>query len=663
MSFDLTSLRIMLIIAIFWLLAVPGLSKTRDSNRAVVTIFTALIGLNYLLWRFFRTVLPFTGSPVNKAWIYFVFIIEVLAFVEVCIFLLIMSRYKSRSEEADRYQVVPRGTPSVDVFIPTYNEETDVLEKTIYGAKHLDYPNFKVWVLDDGGRSWLKQFCTDCGVGYIARTEHLHAKAGNLNHALSVTSGELFAVLDADFVAGRNFLNRTVGFFTYNQDIGIVQTPQHFFNKDPVQSNLYLDKVWPDEQRLFFSGMAPCRDGWNAAFCCGSCSVIRRKAVEAIGGIPTSSITEDLLTTLCLLNRNYRTVYLNEKLSQGMSADSVKGYFIQRGRWCRGGIQCFFVPEGPLRAKNLSLLQRILFTPYGWVTQPVTRLILLLVPIVYLWTGLLPLYFTSTAELLSYQLPMLLTFAFSMQWLARRKYVPVISTAVGVFSMFRLLPVVISSLVKPFGEPFRVTPKGSGSSSGADWGIFTVAAIMLVMTAGGIVINLVPEHRVLTQMQFFPYSLFWSSINVLMLIICLLICFDTPRQRKEERFIVNEETSWNEHLVVIEDLSVSGCKIRHSLNRRAVERDTVIRIRIPEVTGEVKMRVTNSNQTRFMGAFRDLSARQREELIVKLFTGKYDNEIHDTALLSQILSSLLRRFFGRERTPENEKNGINPEAV
>ncbi len=650
MSFNLQSLQILMLVGIFWLLVVPNLSKTKNSHRATVTAFTTLVGLNYLLWRYFRTVVPFEGSTVNGIWVNTIFVVEILAFIEVCIFFLIMSKYNSRSSEADVYMKKAHDFPSVDVFIPTYNEEIDVLEKTIYGAKHLDYPNFKVWVLDDGSREWLKKFCEEAGVGYITRSEHEHAKAGNLNNGLSITSGELFAIFDADFIPAKNFLQRTVGFFIFNKDIGIVQTPQHFFNKDPVQSNLYLDKVWPDEQRLFFSSMAPCRDGWNAAFCCGSCSIIRREAIEKAGGIPTSSITEDLLTTLCLLNVGYRTVYLNEKLSQGMAANSVAGYFIQRGRWCRGGIQCFFVPEGPLRAKGLTILQRILFAPYGWIMQPITRMILLLAPIFYLWLGLLPLHFTTTEDLLYHQFPMFLAFGLSMQWLARRKYIPIISTAIGVFTMFRLLPVVISSLIKPFGEPFRVTPKGAAGAATTtiDWGILTTASLLLLITLSGIITNLVPEYRVISKMQFFPYALFWSGLNVIMLLICMLICFDAPRKRLEERFIVNEETTFNGQKVIIEDISASGCKVRHSSGKRIVEWKTVVELKVPGVKGELDVEVTNSNATHFMGRFQNMKRFQREALIVKLFTGGYDNEIHEAAFWHKVIGSLIRRALGKE---------------
>ena len=650
MSFNLQSLSVLFLVGAFWLLVVPVLSKTQNPHRATVSIFTVLIGLLYLSWRYFVTVMPFSGTLFEMIWVYAVFIVEVLACIEISIFLLIMSRTNTRTPEADEYEAKLDTVklPSVDIFIPTYNEGFDVLEKTVIGAKHLDYPCFTVWVLDDGKRQWLQDFCEKQEVNYLTRSDNSHAKAGNLNNALKYADGDFFAIFDADFIPGRKFLRRTIGFFIFNDDIGLVQTPQHFFNKDPVQSNLYLDKVWPDEQRLFFDAMAPCRDGWHAAFCCGSCSIIRRKAIDEIGGIPTSSITEDLLTTLCLLQKNYRTVYLSEKLSQGMAADSIKGYFIQRARWCRGGIQCFFVPEGPLRAKGLSFLQRVLFAPYGWIVHPFTRFMILIVPIVYLWLGIKPLYFTTTGDLLKYQFPMLLCFALSMQWFAPRKYVPLLSTAIGVFGMFRLLPVVISSLIKPFGQPFRVTPKGAASTSDVDWYIFVICLILILATASGVVINIVPEYRVLKTMAFFPYALMWSIINIILLCICALICFDAPRKRKEERFIIKEEGYINGKTVMIYDISLGGYKIEHRAGERIYERGETAQLSLPEFTPPLKFEVMNSNNDYLMCRFVDVDAKTREDLIVRIFTGRYDNEIHERENFVSVLKHLFNRAFGKE---------------
>ena len=645
---DLTTFQTFFIVGVFWLLCAPLLRPGQDSHRAIVALFTAVIGLRYLWWRLWVTVLPFESSYQEMVWVWLVYLAEVLAFFEVCIFLLIMSRINYRHHEADEYQKDLYRFPSVDVFIPTYNEGLDVLEKTIIGAMHLDYPNFKVWVLDDGKRDWLRAYCEEHHVGYLIRQNNTHAKAGNLNNGLQHTCGELFAIFDADFVPARNFLRRTVGFFLHHDDLGLIQTPQHFYNRDPIQTNLYLDKVLPDEQRLFFDAMAPCRDRWNAAFCCGSCSIIRRKAIDQIGGIPTSSITEDLLTTLCLLTVKYRTIYVNEKLSHGLSADSLKGYFIQRGRWCRGGIQCFFVPEGPLRAKGLTPLQRLLFAPYGWIIQPLTRFMMVITPLVYLWFDLSPLHLSSTTQLIGYQFPMFLAFVLAVNWLARKKYVPVLSTTVNIFGMFRLLPVMISSLVKPFGEPFRVTPKGAGSTAGVDWYVLVASGSLIVLTLAGLVVNIIPEYRIINYMDFFPYVLFWSCINMFILLLCCLICFDAPRKRKEERFIINEKTEIFGVPVVIEDMSLSGAKICQGEHRRLAERGTQFTLSVQDISEPLLVQVRNSNTEHMTVFFPELTPAQREQLIVKLFTGAYDNEIHETAFWTRISRILWRRAFGRE---------------
>jgi cellulose synthase (UDP-forming) len=122
-----------------------------------------------------------------------------------------------------------------------------------------------------------------------------------------------------------------VGFFR-DPRVGIVQTPQHFFNPDPMQLNLGLAQAWPDDQRLFFDVILPARDAWDCAWCCGSCSVQRRDVIETAGGVPTDSITEDLLSTLVLLRKGYVTRYLNERLSQGLSPENLTGFFRQRER-------------------------------------------------------------------------------------------------------------------------------------------------------------------------------------------------------------------------------------------------------------------------------------------------------------------------------------------
>ncbi|OKP63575.1 Curdlan synthase, partial [Ensifer adhaerens] len=412
-----------LLVIAFFLLGPSNWSRHQSWARTITCAVVGAVALRYMVWRLFETVLPYPADGANVWWVWIVFVIELLAFTEVVLFLILMSRYVDRSREADRlgktfFAREAQDLPTVDVFIPTYNEPLDVLERTIVGALALDYPKdkFKVYVLDDGRRDWLKTFCAERGAVHLTRTDNAHAKAGNMNNGLRASSGDFIAIFDADFVPYRHFLKRTLPFFS-DEGIGIVQTPQHFFNVDPVQSNLGLENIWPDEQRLFFDEIAPSRDVWDVSFCCGSCSIARRKAVDAIGGFPTESITEDLLTTLSMLNKGYKTRYLNERLSMGLAAENLTGYFVQRERWCQGGIQTLYLHNGPLRGPGLSLFQRIMFLPMSWLVQYVVRLIVLIVPIAYLWFGALPLHFTGVADYVSNQLPVLAAYFLLMLWI------------------------------------------------------------------------------------------------------------------------------------------------------------------------------------------------------------------------------------------------------
>jgi cellulose synthase (UDP-forming) len=370
-----------------------------------------------------------------------------------------MLRTTDRSNEADRHEMriralPPEQLPTVDLFIPTYNEPAEVLEKTITGALCLDYPSVNIWVLDDGRRPWLKQLCEAKGIGYLNRPDNAHAKAGNINHALTQTNAELVAIFDAVFIPQRNFLMRTVGFFE-DPKIGIVQLPHAFYNPDPMQANLALRKALPDEQRFFFDVIMPSRDAWNAAFCCGSNSVTRRVALNAIGGgLPTDSITEDMLLSMTLLRKGYVTRFLGEKLAFGLAPETVEAFFVQRQRWARGAIQILYLANGPL-GRGLSLMQRLLFLPTHWLSLGLRSLIAILAPIIFLWSGLSPVFNVSPTDVLYYFLPMTLAITGGIWAFAPRQHFPLASLVQGTFLSFKIVPSVLGTLVRPFGHPLR----------------------------------------------------------------------------------------------------------------------------------------------------------------------------------------------------------------
>ncbi|CAA7621919.1 glycosyltransferase [Magnetospirillum sp. SS-4] len=634
---DLAAWGLCFAIAAFCIGALPGLPRNENWARSLVAGLIVATAARYLLWRYTRTIPDLDAGIGTFAWAWFCLLAETAAFVELVTFMLVLSRTSNRTPEADRHQarlqaMLVDALPAVDVFIPTYNEGPEVVERSILGALSMDYPKLTVWVLDDGGRDWLREFCDRHGARYLRRTERNHAKAGNMNHALGHATGDLVAIFDADFVPRRNFLWRTVGFFD-DPTIGIVQTPQHFFNRDPVQNNLSLQRCWPDEQRLFFDVMAAGRDAWNAAFCCGAGSVVRREALDAIGGFPTASITEDLLTTLAMLRKGWITRYLNERLAQGLAAETLEAFFVQRQRWCRGALQAIYLPEGPL-GRGLSWFQRIMFFPFSWIIQYPVRILFLAVPAVYLWTGVTPLVPERAGETAAFLLPaMIMAFA-GMRWLAPDTYMPFLSTVASVFSSFRLLPTVIAGLVRPFGVGFKVTPKGSLTAGGqVDLLTLSLLGLMGGVTAGGLAINLIPEWRILSADEFFPYASGWAMLNLSIVLVASLLCFEAKRHRNEERFPAQDAASLLADDIRrpcrILDLSLAGARV-------AVEGGLPdeITLDLPEV-GRLQCRIV----------------RRGSDFICVNFSGPGDDE----------LAGLVRSIYGAGRS--NAVDHLEPTEV
>jgi cellulose synthase (UDP-forming) len=558
-----------LAVAAFCIALLPALPTQKTWARLLAVSLGLIITLRYLSWRFIETVLPTDATTPAGVWVWIVFLFELAALANASITYVMLTRTTNHSPEADQHErrlraLPPASLPRVDVFLCTYNEGIEVVEGPIIAARNLDYPNFTVWVLDDGRREWLREFCEIQGVRYLTRPDNQHAKAGNLNHALSRTDGELFAVLDADFAPRRDFLMRTVGFFD-DPTIAIVQTPHHFINADIYEMNLSLGDQSPNEQRLFFDIVQPSRDAWDCAFCCGSASVQRRSALMEIGGIPTDSVTEDILSSLVLLRRGFVTRFLNEPLAFGLSPESVASMFVQRQRWCRGGLQLLFLRDGVL-GPGLSWLQRLFFFPLDWLVQTPVRLFAVLIPIVFLWTGLAPLEHAELPDLINYQLPVIIALTGPMTWLSSGRYLPLVSTGFSLLLSFRLVPTIVSTLIKPFGVPFRVTPKGNGAGQGVDGFARGCASTLLVLTMLGLLINAIPETRVILNPEHRAAACFFSFFNAGALLLAILAGRDLGRRRSSERFqtpecVMCELDDSTRVSAKIEDVSVSGLGI------------------------------------------------------------------------------------------------------
>lgn len=635
----------------------PGL---RNGAVTLLLVAVALLVLRYLVWRVTET-LPVAGTPLGEAaFAWGLFALEMVIWFDTALLFAMLSRRRDNSAAADAGEARLRATPAaelptVDVFIATYNEELEVLEKTIVGALALDWPadRLRVVVLDDGKRDWLRDFCAAKGADYFTRADNAHAKAGNINAAIKRTDGEYFMVLDADFVPQHNFLYRAMGLFE-DPKVGIVQIPHSFYNADPMQTNLRMRHTLPDDQRFFFGTIMAGRDGWDAAFCCGSNSITRRTAIEAVGGgLPSGSITEDMLLTLALLRKGYVTRYLNERLAIGLAPESLSAMYVQRARWARGAIQILFLRQGPL-GPGLALHHRLFFLPLHWMLQPMMVLATLTVPAICLWTGWSPMPMIPVRELVNFQLPVILATLGTLRLVAPEGFFPLASTVHAALQAPRILPTVITTLIQPHGHAFKVTPKGSAAADGAiDRVMIFAPAVLMLLTALGFSFNANINTRILDSVEQLPLMAFWAGYAMMVLLVVQVVAVSTGRPHSEERFFVEMPCKVgnrpsNAVAARIDWLSLSAAgvtlleldKIGHNL--RWVE------LRIPGV-GPVAARVVRQEDAELRLSFEITSEARRDELIRKLFTTGLENRISSRWALNVSLGMVSRAFLRTRR--------------
>jgi cellulose synthase/poly-beta-1,6-N-acetylglucosamine synthase-like glycosyltransferase/tetratricopeptide (TPR) repeat protein len=278
---------------------------------------------------------------------------------------------------------------TVDVLIPTYNEDPDLLRGTIEGAKQMDYPH-KTYVLDDGRRPEVAELCRELNVEYIIRDNNLHAKAGNVNNALDRTDGELVIIFDADHIPARNFITRIVGYFQDDR-MAFVQTPHAFynFNSFPANVDFARNHYW-EEGQLFYNVIQPGKNYWNAVSFCGSAAMFRRSALEEVGLIATETITEDMHTGMRLHARGWKSLFVNERLVAAQAAPDVTTHVTQRLRWGEGNLS-IMAHDNPLTMPGLSIAQRINYfgSQIAWTTG-VAKAFIYITPILMLFTGVAP---------------------------------------------------------------------------------------------------------------------------------------------------------------------------------------------------------------------------------------------------------------------------------
>jgi len=534
------------ILGLVCLTAALVLARSSDSYLVTLTLMVLSIfsTFRYGYWRVTQVV-GYLHDPANHWGALDIFFILCLLAAEGYAFVILFLGYFQTVWPLRRAPVaLPENTkdwPDVDVLIPTYNEPLDVVRYTALGALNIDWPAEKlhVYLLDDGRRKEFQEFAAEAGIGYKTRPDNQHAKAGNINAALESISSPLIAVFDADHIPTRSFLQMTVGWFLRDPKLAVLQTPHHFYSPDPFERNLRQFHAVPNQDELFYGVVQDGNDLWNSAFFCGSCAVLRRKALDDIGGIATETVTEDAHTSLRLQMHGWNTAYINIPQAAGLATERLSAHIQQRIRWARGMIQVMRL-ENPLFVRGLKFPQRLCyFNAMGHFLYAVPRLVFLTAPLIFLLFNHtnIPGYW---AAILAYALPHL---AFSnlansrIQGEHRHSFWNEIYET--VLSPYILLPTMMA-LINPRLGKFNVTGKGGiVKRTFFDARIAQPFLVMLLLNVAGLIVA-IPRYLIwdTSRRGAVLMNVAWCLFNVMILGVCTAVARELQQRRATVRIKV-----------------------------------------------------------------------------------------------------------------------------
>ena len=523
-----------LIISIILLICTYTISKIEPKYRKILIISNSIVSLVYIMWRIttlsYYSVLSFILSVA-------LLIAEILGLMQLFTFqYLFMKKYQVEIKTLNDFG--NKDLPNVDILICTYNEGVNLLEKTIAAAKNMTYPveKMKIYVCDDGRRNEVKALCKDYNVGYITRDSNEGAKAGNINNALTKTTGELFAVLDADMLPKKNFLERTIGYFI-DENVAFIQTPQVYYNQDMYQYN--LKRKVPNEQDFFMRDIQDARASINAVLHVGTNAIFRKRCVLEIGGYPTSSITEDMAVGMLLQEKKFRTIFINEVLVLGLSASTFTDLVQQRDRWCRGNIQVIR-EYNPLFRKGLTIGQKIAYFDgvLYWFSS-IQKMIYVISPLIYLLFAIIIIN-TTMDKLILYYVPFilgqLLIFSAISPKTRNIKWAHFYEIAMAPHITFSVIKEIFMLKIK-----FNVTPKEQTYEKAHFQARIVMPHIVLAaLTILSWIIGTIYLKENKIDLEAYFINTFWSAYNFIGIIIALRVAYQKPMFRVTERVKVNK---------------------------------------------------------------------------------------------------------------------------
>ncbi|MEG0657774.1 glycosyltransferase [Anaerorhabdus sp.] len=596
------------------------LAHRYPTARKLFAYFSVAILVIYIFWRGFFT-LPF-NSPLSTFIGVIFFIAEVVGLIVFSLFILLIHDYSPIC--TTNINVDTSFTPSVDFLICTYNEDIRLVMATANIAKVLPYPNKKIFICDDGHRPEFESLCRKFGFYYISRPTNEHGKAGNINYALSKTNSEFFVVLDADFMVKENFIFRAITKFK-DESVALVQYPQAFYNKDPFQlmnSSLY------NEQELFMRFFEPALARNNALIHIGTNSIMRRSAIEKIGGIPTDSITEDMATGLLLQENGYKTIYINEVYALGITPYNVHDLAAQRQRWARGAIQVFR-HHSPFKMKGLSIKQKLCYynSLFYWLTS-FQKLIYMIVPSLFLIFGIFIVNSNLKSFLLFFIPPLLLI------TLSFRLYIPDIRTlsTSHIYDSF-VAPIHASAIIKELfihEKVFKVTRKDVSFDTKFDYKTVMPHIILTIWLIIAVIIGLIKIFIGSANSLGLILSVGWSIFNLYGLIFAISAAKtrEVINDADALSIVIDESVAYDDQVFKIDRFNYNGFRMidLNSKTSSLFKLNDMYIFKILNYDIEISTRCLSINNTNAVFTFENLNPEEADKLSkfysMKLYTHK-----------------------------------------
>jgi len=614
-------------------LFIAGTISKKRSVSLVMVAMSVLLSTRYMYFRLTQT-LHF-NSEIETLLGMGLFLAEVYVWV-----MLLLSYLQTAWPLKRDIVPLPDDTslwPTVDVYIPSYNEPLEVVRDTVLAAQCLDYPRdkLKIYLLDDGKRSEFAVFAADVGVGYITRNDNAHAKAGNLNHAMKLTHGELICVFDCDHVATRIFLQATVGGFLQDPKLALVQTPHYFYSPDPFERNLSVGRNIPNEGALFYGPIQQGNDNWNATFFCGSCAVIRRSALDQIGGFAVETVTEDAHTALKLQRLGWGSAFIDIPLAAGLATERLVLHVIQRTRWARGMTQIFRL-DNPLLGRGLTLQQRLCYLSAMLYYQfALPRIAFLTAPLAYLLFNLNIIH-SSASLVFAYALPHLFLAVYVNSRLNGRFRYSFWGEIYDLVLAFHIvLPTAVTMLFPKRGK-FNVTDKGGLLNVGYfDFSVVRPHLIIALLLGAGVIAGIVRAcaHDYFgVDPSVIALNVGWGLYSLIFLLAAIAVARETRQTRKTIRIEVEIPVLIHYASGIVSrsqtaDLSMGGCRIVAPDDRHL--KDEIEEIELLLHSGAIALPVqtiaSDENSIRLM--FNEIPLARRREL-VRVVLARADAWIH-----------------------------------